>query len=197
MARVSAAQARDDNEADFPLAACPVAPIWTAEDEAACAEQLRMHGADFYREEAPKLQRFFERRTAPQDVPDLVQESFRRVLGHRPKHAGAFLGRTAANLLTEVRRAAARRWSRAHESLDERRLGGCDPVPQLEARDALARIDAALATLKPKTREIFLMTRVEGRSYAEVGAILGMSEDGVKKQVAKAMGHLRRDVGDL
>lgn len=198
MGRTGAAQADGDGDGRAaPLSRHDSLPLWTAEDEAACAEQLRMLDRDFYEKEAPRLRRYFERRAAPDDVMDLVQESFRRVLGHVPRQPGAFLGRTAANLLLEVRRAAARHWSRAHIAYDDSQSLGPDPVAHLEARDALARIDAALATLKPKTRNIFLLARVEGRSYAEVGAIFGMSEEGVKKQVAKAMWHLRRRVGDL
>ena len=198
MARTGAAQAGSMGNAAI---AAPNShdrlPVWTNEDEAACIEQLRLRDAALYQEQAPTLQRYFARRVPSADVADLVQESFRRVLGHASKRPGAILGRTAANLLLEVRRAAARRWSRAHEPFDDQHAPTCDPVAQLEARDALARIERALARLKPKTRDIFLMTRVEGRSYAEVGTTLGMSEEAVKKQVAKAMWHVRRQVGDI
>ena len=170
--------------------------VLTAEDEARMREQWRATEA-LYREEAPHLARYFEQRVPRADVLDFIQESFRRVLGHRPDRPGAFLGRTAANLVIEFRRAAMRRQAHLHHAFDETQVEGIDPIPQLEARDALARIDAALAALKPKTRNIFLMARVEGRSYAEVGEMFGMSEEGVRKQVGKAMWHLRRRVGDL
>lgn len=199
MARTGAAQAGDEDRAGRrpPPGRHEPVPLWTADDERAHAEQLRLSQEQVYREQAPRLTRYFKGRVARDDVMDLVQESFRRVLGHAPKQPGAFLGRTAANLLLEVRRAAARRWARAHHRYEDAEIAGSDPVSYLEARDALARIDAALLRLKPKTRNIFLLARVEGRSYAEVGDMFGMTEEGVRKQVAKAMWHLRRQVGDL
>lgn len=170
--------------------------VLTEADRAAMREQWRTVEA-LYRDEAPQLARYFERRVARDDVLDLVQESFRRILGHRPDHPGSFLGRTAANLVLEVRRMAARRHLRGHESYEERHAPSVDPIPHLEARDALARLHAALDQLKPKTRNIFLMSRIDGMTYAEIADEYGMSEEGVKKQVATAMHHVRRRVGDL
>jgi len=168
----------------------------TPEDEAAMRAQWRAIER-LHAEEAPQLARYFQRRVPRDDVVDFIQESFRRILSHRPERPGAFLGRTAVNLVREARRGAIRRSRDVHDPFDERLVVGPDPHPQLEARDALARVDLAMRALKPKTRDIFLMSRIEGRSYAEIGEQLGMSEEGVKKQVAKAMDVLRRRVGDL
>lgn len=170
--------------------------LLTEADLRAMREQWRATEA-LYREEAPQLARYFERRVPKGDVLDLVQESFRRILGHLPERPGAFLGRTAANLVIEFRRASARRRAQLHVEFDERDHPGADPHPRLEARDALKRVDAAMHKLKPRTRDIFLMSRIEGRSYAEIGEVFGMSEEGVKKQVAKAIKFLRARVGDL
>lgn len=179
-----------------PFAASADDVTMTDADQAAMREQWRTIET-LYRDEAPHLARYFERRVPRDDVLDLVQESFRRILGHRPDHPGSFLGRTAANLLLEVRRIAARRHTRQHESFDEAHAPTVDPVPQLEARDRLTRLQAALAQLKPKTRNIFLMSRIDGMTYAEIADVYGMSEEGVKKQVATAMHHVRRRLGDL
>ncbi|MES2338764.1 MAG: sigma-70 family RNA polymerase sigma factor [Pseudomonadota bacterium] len=170
--------------------------VLTPADRAAMREQW-LTIESLYRDEAPHLARYFERRVARDDVLDMVQESFRRILGHRPDHPGSFLGRTAANLVHEFRRVAARRHARSHERFDERHAPAVDPVPQLEARDALARLQIALGQLKPKTRNIFLMSRIEGMTYAEIAEAYGMSEEGVKKQVATAMNQVRRRIGDL
>lgn len=168
----------------------------TPEDEAAMRAQWRAIER-LYREESPNLARYFERRVPSDDVKDFVQESFRRILKHRPERPGSFIGRTAVNLVREARRGALRRRLDRHEPLDDCHLVGPDPHPQLDARDALARVDHAVRMLKPRTRDIFLMSRIEGRSYAEIGERIGMSEEGVKKQVAKAMDVLRRRVGDI
>lgn len=170
--------------------------LLTAEDAAAMHEQwLAMER--LYRTEAPHLARYFGRRVPALDVGDFIQESFRRILGHRAERPGAFLQRTAANLVTEFRRTQARRQAMAHDSYEEGSVSGPDPIRALEARDAVARVQAALDGLNPKTRNIFLLSRIEGKTYIEIAGLYGMSEEGVKKRVAKAMHVLRRKVGDL
>ncbi|MNT67360.1 putative RNA polymerase sigma factor FecI [compost metagenome] len=49
---------------------------------------------------------------------------------------------------------------------------------------------ALLATeLDVKSRTAFLMARVEGRSYREIAAELGVSETRVKQYLAKVLAH--------
>jgi RNA polymerase sigma factor (sigma-70 family) len=71
-------------------------------------------------------------------------------------------------------------------------LAGADPHAALEARDQLRRAEEAIARLKPKTRDIFLMHRFDGMSYEEIAAKQGMSVKGVEKQIAKALVAVRR-----
>jgi RNA polymerase sigma-70 factor (ECF subfamily) len=59
----------------------------------------------------------------------------------------------------------------------------------------MRRVEDRLERLKPKTRDIFLMHRFEGMSYAEIAAATGMSEKGVEKQIAKAMTAILRVKG--
>lgn len=171
-------------------------PALTAAEEVILAGQWSAIEA-LYRTEARQLTRYFERRVPRDDILDQVQECFRRILPHRFDQPAAFLGRTAANLVLELRRLAARRSASSHDSFNEDQVPGTDPTAQYEARDALRRIDAAMHRMKPRTRDIFLMSRIEGKSYAEIASALGMSEDGVRKQVARAMIFLRKQVGDL
>lgn len=154
--------------------------------------------AALYAEHRPQLARFFRRRAAPQDIADLVQEVFRRFISSREtaratvEQPGAYLARTAQNLLAERARSASRQRSTDHVGFDEDEHPGCDPVPALEARDAIRRVEAAIARLKPTTREIFLMHRFDALSYEEIAAARGMSVKGVEKQIAKALVAIRR-----
>jgi RNA polymerase sigma-70 factor (ECF subfamily) len=170
--------------------------LLTTDDAAAMREQW-VAMERLYRTEAPHLARYFARRVPAFEVGDFIQESFRRILGHRAERPGAFLQRTAANLVTEFRRTSARRQAMAHDSYEEGSVSGPDPIDALEARDAIARVQTVLNGLNPKTRNIFLLSRIEGKTYAEIAGLYGMSEEGVKKRVAKAMHVLRRKIGDL
>lgn len=57
-------------------------------------------------------------------------------------------------------------------------------------RVRLARLEAAVATMEDPAREIFLMLRVDGLVYPEIGARLGLSIAEVEKGFAEAMVHL-------
>lgn len=162
---------------------------------------LPTSGTDFtalYRTESGRLARYFSRRVAPHEVIDMVHETFRRLLGAANDrnvefdNPEAYLTRVADNLVRDRARSLAQRASERSESFDETRISGPDPHHALEQRDTLKRIEAALTTLKPKTREIFLLHRSDGLSYAEIAEATGMSVKGVEKQMTKALGHLRR-----
>lgn len=153
-----------------------------------------------YRRERLRLARFFTRRGGAEDVADLVQEAFRRLIGAcRPQESviespEAYLNRIAGNLLRERARSAEGRAQADRRPYEDASVISLDPHRQLEARDTVARIEAALATLKPRTREIFLMHRLDGLSYAQIASIEGLSVKGVEKQMAKALFALRRRV---
>lgn len=156
-----------------------------------------------YHAHASRLHRFFARRAGMTDAPDLVHETFVRMAGTEPaarqliQSPGAFLTRIATNLLKDRAKFAARRSSACHLEYDEQIHGRVDPQQLLDDRDALARVEQAVAHLNRRTREIFLLHRVEGLTYAEIADEVGMSVKGVKKQMAKALFELRRDVGPL
>jgi RNA polymerase sigma-70 factor (ECF subfamily) len=148
-----------------------------------------------YRLEGPRLSRFFARRAPADDVLDLVQETFRRLLARlgEPREAigcpEAWLSRTAGNLLLD--RSRRRRVRGEPETFDEKVVGGRDPYPALEARDEIERIDAALLELPTLARDIFLLHRLGGHSYAEIAAARGLKVKAVEKQIAKALLLLR------
>ncbi|KRA84109.1 RNA polymerase sigma factor [Altererythrobacter sp. Root672] len=147
-----------------------------------------------YREQSPRLLRSLTRRTSNrEEARDLVQEVFYRVarlgtgglqLIDRPQ---AYLSRMAANLLRDRAKQAWRRNSDSHVAADEVTLVGVDQERLLETRDMLARVEAAVMKLRPKTREIFLAHRIEGLSYAEIALRTGLSVKGVEKQMSKAI----------
>jgi RNA polymerase sigma factor (sigma-70 family) len=65
-----------------------------------------------------------------------------------------------------------------------------DEGPALdEVIDGHARLDrvrSGLAQLSPRTREIFLMHRLDNMKYREIAVRLGLSQSAVEKHIAKA-----------
>lgn len=151
-----------------------------------------------YSAHQPALARYLRRRAPRQDISDLVQECFRRLFsrkGPAPEtinKPGAYLVRTARNLLIDRARTAEARQHSAHHSFDEQEVSGPDPHAALEARDAMRRIAQAIARLKPQTRGIFLMHRFDGLSYEEIAAAKGISVKGVEWHIAQAMIAIRK-----
>lgn len=155
-----------------------------------------------YRNEKHALVRFFTRyRASREDAQDLVQEAFLRLTRvdldtpDRLLRPAAYLRRIARNLLFDRSKAARRHRDDAHVGIDDVPLAAADEHRRLEARDSLARLDAAIRRLKPKTREIFLSHHLEGLNYAEIAARTGMSVSGVEKQMGRAFDEIHRLTG--
>ena len=60
------------------------------------------------------------------------------------------------------------------------------PEAQLQVRQGLRRLDAALARLPLEQREIVLLREVEGLSYDELATTLGIDEGTVKSRLSRA-----------
>jgi RNA polymerase sigma-70 factor (ECF subfamily) len=56
----------------------------------------------------------------------------------------------------------------------------------LAARERLEKVMAALDSLGPRTREIFLLHRLDGLKYREIAARLDITVSAVEKHIAKA-----------
>jgi RNA polymerase sigma factor (sigma-70 family) len=56
----------------------------------------------------------------------------------------------------------------------------------LAARERLQKVLAALESLGPRTREIFLLHRLDGLKYREIASQLGITVSAVEKHIAKA-----------
>lgn len=167
-----------------------------------CAKGSALALDQLYRTQASRLSRFFARRADRQDVQDLVQEAFARIAGIGPRSAPverpeAYLNTVATNLLRDRARSAAKRAFERTEAVSVEELSNEDPHDRLEQRDVIAKIDDALATLPMRRRRIFLLHRLDHLTYAEIGDAIGMSEKGVKKQMAKALYQLRCALGDI
>jgi RNA polymerase sigma-70 factor (ECF subfamily) len=154
-----------------------------------------------FRDQQHALIRFFTRHRASSDAHDLAQEAFLRLARADRAAPGAvekpvaFLRQIAVNLLRNRARAAARHHESDHVVADTSEVAAPDELRRLEARDSLARLEAAMERLKPRTRAIFLAHRLDGMSYAEIAALMGISIKGVEKQMSKAIAHIDRWVG--
>lgn len=185
----------------MPLTSAEPERVPADEADAAAGEARRpVEMAALYADEAPRLWRFFRRRTAcPDEAHDLVQETFSRVLAQEPRtgfrNAGGYLTRVAQNLLRDRAKFARRRSADLHEPADEAVLAGTDQIRLLEVRDMLDRLELAMLELPQATREIFMAHRLEGLTYVQIAERTGLTAKQVEKAIARALVELDRALG--
>lgn len=154
-----------------------------------------------YRAQAPKLLRMFVRRGDRNDAHDLVQDSFVQLAllpeeeRARIVNPEAHLNVVSQNILRNRAKAAYHR-SIMVQDVDIVDRASLDITANLEARDMLKRLDAAMVKLDPKTREIFMALRLDGVTYAEVAKRTGLTVKGVEWHLSKALAALRRAAGN-
>lgn len=155
-----------------------------------------------FRSQGPRLLRFLARRTDREEARDLAQEAFLRLTrtiedGAIVLNPGAYLQRIAANLLRDRAKSVSGAFDRSHMPLEPEWHLANDPDPHnaLELRQTLDRYKAAVLKLKPKTREIFLLHRMDGLSYAQIAAETRLTVSGVEKHMIKAIARINLAMG--
>ncbi len=154
-----------------------------------------------YRHQASRLIRHFARRISGVEANDIVHEAFAKLASARVGAGGpvespeALISTVATNVLRDRARVAAREAVRLHQLAADNPAEAVDPHRLIESREALRAIERALAAMNPRRRKIFMLHRFEQMSYADIGREVGMSEKGIKKQMAKALLELRRAAG--
>jgi len=122
---------------------------------------------------------------------DLAHDTFLRLLVSRDAPAlrepRAFLRTLAHGVVVNHwrRQDMERAWLEAQACLPEPLAPS--PEERLVALETLCRIDAMLDSLNPKARSAFLLSQLDGLTYAAIAAQLGVSERMVKKYMAQAM----------
>lgn len=69
-----------------------------------------------------------------------------------------------------------------------------DATQALEAAELQSRIQATIQGLPPRCREVFVLSRFEGKKYQEIATQLGISPRTVEVQIGKALKILREDL---
>jgi RNA polymerase sigma factor (sigma-70 family) len=153
-----------------------------------------------FRSETPGLLRYFRRWRDGQDEPaDLVQEVFVRAASasgfHTSARPEAYLQRIARNLLFERSRNE-RRHAHLRVSMGEADEARTSPEQEdTVAFSQMMRIyEDALGGLTERTRQVYLMHRVDEMSYKAIAEKLAISQSGVEKHMMKAIAHIDRVV---
>lgn len=149
-------------------------------------------------EARPALVRFFLRRCDNrEEAEDLAQDVLLSVLSGRrwasPEHARRYIFRAAANRwLDRQRRAVTRGISVAWDDEDSPCGEELTPERVSMAGQELECLASALAELSERTRDVFMLVRLERMKQGVVAEMLGISVSAVEKHLVKALAHLMR-----
>jgi RNA polymerase sigma-70 factor (ECF subfamily) len=151
---------------------------------------------------------YFLRRTgSAQEAEDLTQETFVRLIGSHSfemaEQAQAFVFRVASNLLRDRGRTHHRQHrlatvpldSPATEKFDPRLVEDINPERVLIAREDLCEVLACLDELGERTKNIFILFRLEGMKQREIAAHYGIGLSTVEKHVMAAAVRLAKKFG--
>jgi RNA polymerase sigma-70 factor (ECF subfamily) len=127
---------------------------------------------------------------------EITQDAFLRLWEHYGRlpagsNEKAWLIRVAANLAFSHRRSQRAAWRR-HVDDEEPADPGLQALNNLE----LVRVRRALLTLEPRDRAVISLRFDGGLGFAEIGAIVGKSENTVKSRFHRSLETLRRQLGD-
>lgn len=125
------------------------------------------------------------------DAEDIVQETWMRSLGMigvgAVQNVRAYLYRVARNLIVDHLRLGGRQIPTDESVLlavqDER----VDIELDLIQKEEIERLDAAIKEMSERARQMFLLARVEGLSYAQIGRKFGISRQTVHEQMTHAI----------
>jgi RNA polymerase sigma factor (sigma-70 family) len=157
---------------------------------------------DVVREHSARVYRLAYRLTGnTHDAEDLTQEVFVRVFrslpGYTPGTFEGWLHRITTNLFLDMAR---RRQRIRFEGLGEAAAGllrDDEPTPAqaFDARHLDSDVQAALEALAPEYRAAVVLCDIEGLSYEEIAATLGVKLGTVRSRIHRGRAQLRDALG--
>lgn len=158
-------------------------------------------GAESFEELARRyrspLIRYFRRGGADATIAeDMAHEVFMRLSRRGIASIGnpeAYIFATAASVRVDFARRSASRHERHHGPIDDLDLPSGEPSLSrvFEDREALLRLADIVNELPERTREIFLLNRLDRLTNSQLAARYRISVSAIEKHMTRALAHLR------
>jgi len=130
---------------------------------------------------------------------DLVQEAYIKLWNNCKKipYANAlfFLKRVANNAFLNV--VKHQKIVLQHEQTKKSEVDVQSPEFLLEEKEFMQKLENAIASLSEKQREVFLLNRIDKKTYSEIAVFLDISKKAVEKRMHNALKVLRKEIGDI
>lgn len=133
-----------------------------------------------------------------QAADDLLQEAYYRLIRsgahlESESHRRHYLFRVATNLVNDRYRRRRRREEPLDETVADQATA---PAEQAERLERGRRLDAAMARLKPRERELLWLAYAEGSTHAEIASILDVRARSIRVMLFRARRRLARLLGE-
>jgi RNA polymerase sigma factor (sigma-70 family) len=170
----------------------------------ASAADLRARLNERFR--GPLMSYFLRRVGDAAEAEDLTQDVFIRLLSAAERQpiedVEALVFVTAGNLLKDRGRKSSRR-GEATGAIDQALVSELtrefvedrDPERVLLGRESFAEVLSALAELSQRTRDIYVLFRLENMKQRDIAELFGIARSTVEKEVMRATLHLARRCG--
>jgi len=169
----------------------------TPEDKSVCESK---HFESIFNAHAETLRNFvYYKCGSQQQAEDIVQEAFVKLWKNCAKvifaKAKSYLYTVANNMfLNEI----------AHEKVVLKykqqipnKVSNETPEFVLQQKEFQEKLQRTIAELPEGQREVFLLNRIDKKTYTEIAEIIGISVKGVEKRMHKALLTLRKEIGNI
>lgn len=155
--------------------------------------------ATLYRQ--PLLRFFMRQSMTLEAAEDCAQEVFvrlARVAESEVDNPEAYLFKIARHVMIDRSRRARARSETLHDPIENLQYASPEGSPAriYEGRQTLQRAAHALGELPERTRNIFLLNRLDGLTYTQLAARYAVSVKVIEREMSKALAHLRQRLAD-
>jgi RNA polymerase sigma-70 factor (ECF subfamily) len=132
------------------------------------------------------------------DAEDIVQSAFAKFAESEGvlsiENPRAFLYKACSNIAIDIKRHNKVRHGYSAEvfELEEEATDSVGPERASESRQRLGIIAQVMWAMPTRRRQLLMMNRFDGLSYAEIARQVGLSETVVRKHIAKALEECRK-----
>jgi RNA polymerase sigma-70 factor (ECF subfamily) len=177
----------------------PSAPVATEDYGLTASTAAEKSYCAAYESLFPRLCDFAERFLDPDDARDVVQDTMQELWERWPvismdRPSIAFFFRAVRNRIANARRSGHRervRLARYLSSLTRRSRRRTRPDALLEQQELAAVLDAAIAGLPARCREVWMLIRENGLTYEEAADAMDVRAVSAKKHMTRAQALLR------
>ncbi len=136
------------------------------------------------------------------EAEDMVQDAFIKLWNNCGKvefnKAKSYLFTIAVNLGISIKRHEQVKF-RHHDIIANysRGITNENPEFEMESKEFLEKFKETIASLPERQREVFLLSRIEKKTYKEIAEMSGVSVKAIEKLMGKALKKVKEQLGEL